>query len=245
MKCPMCGRSIARNSLFCKYCGYRIPQKPKYIRSQAMKTSMRILLISLVLFAVGMLLAFVIPPIGIVLFGLGAIGLVGGSIAYLIAEMEKRRKDEDTMCYDHVTPLPIEPVVIPASNKFIYPDMLPIKSYFEHAIAIGSSDGFVSVMFNHAVVLQIIDCPEPKKDEKHNIGVFFFPYLYEDSIIYERFADNEYLRYFSNNPINSDEGVDAYFGTDIQKALLVASHILANVYYIPTNAKLQLDCKNV
>ena len=245
MKCPKCGKRIAENSLFCKCCGYKIPQKPKYIRSQAMKTAMRIMLVSLVIFAVGMLLALVVAPVGIALFALGAIGLVGGSIAYLIAEMKKRRKDEDTMCYDHVTPLPIEPVVISAADKFVYPDLLPLKSYFESAIAEGSSDSFVSIMFNHSVVLQIIDCPNSKIGEKHNIGLFFFPYLYEDSVLYERFADNEYMRYFKNNSINSDEGVDAYFGTDIQKTLLVASHILANVYYIPTNAKLQIDCQNV
>ena len=210
-----------------------------------MKVSMRIIIISIVLFAVGMFFALVATPIGIVLFGLGAIGLIGGSVAYLIAEMKKRRKDEDTMCYDHATPLPIEPVVISAADKFIYPDLLPLEPYFEYAITIGSSDSFVSVMFNHSVVSQIIDCPNSKIGEKHNIGVFFFPYLYEDSVLYERFADNEYMRYFNNNPIDSDEGVDAYFGMDIHKALLVVSHVLANVYYIPTNAKLQINCQKV
>lgn len=245
MECPKCGKRIAQNSLFCKYCGFRIPQKPKYIRSKAMKISMRILFISIGLFAVGAFLALEGSSAGIVLFGLGAIGLVGGCVAYFVAEIKKKRKDEESMCYTHVTPLPIEPVVLNPRDHFVYPDLLALHSYFEHALATSSSECFVSVMFQHSVVLQIIDCPNAKKGEKHNIGVFFFPYLYEDSELNERFADNEYMRFFGNNPIDSDEGVDAYFGTDYSKALQVASYILATVYYIPTNAKLQTDCQYI
>ena len=241
MKCPMCGSRIAENSLFCKFCGFRIPQKPRYIRSQPMKTSMYIMFLGLGLFAVGMSLVFVIPPLGIAIFGFGVVGLVGGSIAYLITELQKKKKDEDAMCYTHVTSLPTEPVIISPHTNFIYPDLKPVKTYFEDAIARGSSDGFVSVMYNHSVVAQIIDCPDSAKGITHNIGIFFFLYLYDDKELMERFTNNYYMDIFAYNPIDSEEGVDAYFGTDIQNALQVVSHILANVYYIPTNAKLQLD----
>lgn len=242
MKCPKCGSNIAGNSLFCKYCGFRIPQKPKYIRSQGMKNSMHIMFIGLGLFAIGLILVPIIIPLGIVSVGLGIVGLVGGSIAYLIEEF-KKRKDEDAMSYTHVTPLPMDPVVISPHSHFIYPDIQPLKAYFENATAKGSNDGFVSIMFNHSVVAQIIDCPN--KGKTHDIGIFFFPYLYEDRNLIERFADNYYMDIFAYNAIDSEEGVDAYFGTDIQSALQVVSYILANVYYIPTNSKLQLDCANI
>ena len=57
----------------------------------------------------------------------------------------------------------------------------------------------------------------------------------------ERFEDNHYRHYFSNNPLDSEEGADAYFGANIKKAIRVASYILATVYYIPLDAKLYYD----
>lgn len=241
MKCPKCESHISSSSIFCKYCGFKIPQKPKYIRSKSMKAAMKIMIAGLFAFAVGMLLVLVLPSIGIVIFAFGAIALVGGSIAYLIAEFQKKRKDEERMAYSHPTCLPIEPIVISPSTEFALSGMEQVQSYFEQAFSKGSSDGFCSVMFNHSLVLQIIDCSNDSEGRKHEIGIFFFPYLYDDSELMERFEDNHYKHYFSNNPLDSEEGADAYFGADIKKAIRVASYILATVYYIPLDTKLYYD----
>lgn len=245
MKCPKCGSRIANNSLFCKYCGYKIPQKPKYIRSRAMKVAMRVLIVGLSVFAIGAYLAIIYHEVGLVLVGAGGVLLVGGCIAYLCAEFIKHKKEAEDECYTHVTSLPIEPIVLDSRVGFIFPDLENIEPYFKNAIAHGSTEGWVDIMFNQSLLTQIIDCPEEKNGEKHNIGIFFFPYLYEDKHLYMRFEDNDYMDYFSNNPVYSDEGVDAYFGTDIHKALQVASYILASVYYIPTYSKLKVNGHNI
>ena len=242
MECPRCGKRIAENSLFCKYCAYQIPQKPKYVRSKAMKIAMSIVIAGLVVFAAGLCIAIYEPEIGLVPIVIGVALLVVGAIAYLCAEWVKIKKDREDLGFTTPTSLPKEPIAVRPNAGFIFSDMKQVLKYFSNAFTNGSSDGFVDVSYNNMLVLQIADCPNIQAGETHCIGVFFFPYLYEDEQLYARFMNNEYYPYFNNNPLDSDEGADAYFGSDIQLALQAASSILATVYNIPLNTKLKVNC---
>ncbi len=241
MECPKCGKRIAENSLFCKYCGYKIPQKPKYVRSKAMKTAMSVFISGLVIFALGLGVMTSALEIGLVFAALGGILFIVGVIAYLVADIAKYKQDRKDLGFT-TTPLPEEPAFVQHAQGFIFPDFKPALAHFEKAFANESSNGFVEVMYNNMLVAQIADCPNKEAGETHCIGVFFFPYLYEDEQLYARFKINEYYTYFSNNPIDSEEGADAYFGSDIQLALQAASSILATVYNIPLNTKLKVNC---
>lgn len=244
MECPKCGKRIAENSLFCKYCGYKIPQKPKYVRSKAMKTAMTIFICGLVVFALGLCIMTSVLEIGLVFAALGGILFIIGMIAYLVADIAKYKQDRKDLGFT-TTPLPQESAIVQPDPGFIFPDLKPALSYFENAFANGISEGFVEVTYNNMLVLQIADCPDKKAGETHSIGVFFFPYVYDDEQLYARFRNNEFYSYFTNNPIDSDEGADAYFATNVQLALQAASSILAMVYQIPLNTKLKVKCQDL
>lgn len=87
--------------------------------------------------------------------------------------------------------------------------------------------------------MQIINVPDVTNGGKENIGIFFYPYLYDDRTLIERFADNYYIHEF-NYKIYGDEGTAAYFGKNVKNAMIVASYILSTVYYIPLEAQLSI-----
>lgn len=241
MKCPKCGKRIAENSLYCKYCGYNIPQKPKYVRSKAMKIAMSIFIFGMIVFVIGLCIMTSALEAGLVVAVLGGVSFIVGMIAYLVADIAKYKQDRKDLGFT-TTPLPEKPASVQPAQGFIFPDLKPALAHFEKAFANGSSEVFVEVMYNNMLISQIADCPNKEAGETHCIGVFFFPYLYEDEQLYARFKRNEYYAYFSNNPIDSEEGADAYFGSNIQLALQAASSILATVYNIPLNTKLKVNC---
>lgn len=239
MRCPQCNHRIKSNDLFCPKCGLKVTRPTKIPRSKPMKRMMRAIFISLGVFVTGALLAVIVPIVGLVLVIAGGIGLVICSCSYLVLEY-KHLKVLNTTGYGNVSPLPQEPVHLRPSSGFIYPDILRVlPDEYLKMISAGWENFLVEVLYNGSMVMQFINVPEVGNGEFENIGIFFYPYQYEDEELTKRFIDNYYMWCFDNK-IYSDEGTAAYFGDNLNKAMKVASYILATVYYIPLSAQLTI-----
>lgn len=211
----------------------------KYKRSKPMKRMVVVIFVSFGLFAAGMFLSIIIPPIGLVLVIFGGISLVISSCIYLFMEYRHEKKMNDPVYYE-TTSLPQEPVYLRRSDEFIYPDIfVRVPNEYKKVVLAGSDNFLVDVCYQGQMVMQFINVPDAGKGEIENIGIFFYPYLYDDRDLIERFADNYYIFKFDHK-IYSDEGTAAYFGKDIKRAMIVASYILATVYYIPLDEKLSI-----
>ena len=240
MRCQRCNSYVRNGDLFCPKCGWKITRPAEIKRSKPMKQMMKVIVASLVIFAVGMFATIVVPLVGLVIVIVGGIGLVISSCTYLFLEYKHTHKYEVPMDYQ-VSHLPQEPISLSPRSGFIYPDILrELPKAYEQILYSGFGDFFVSVLYRGAMVMQIINVPDRTKGELENIGIFFFPYLYEDQALMERFANNDFIHYFDHN-IYSDEGTAAYFGKNLKLAMQVASYILAAVYYIPTNEHLTIQ----
>lgn len=239
MRCPRCNCRIPNDSQYCKKCGLKVTPMRKFKRSKPMKQTMAVIFISLGLFAAGMILSISIPNIGLVILILGSIGLVICSCIYLFLEYQHAMKMNDPIYYE-TTSLPQEPVYLRVRDEFIYPDIyVHVPNEFKKVVLSGSDNFLVDVCYHGKMVMQFINVADTAKGETENIGIFFYPYLYDDRALIERFADNYYIFKFDHK-IYSDEGTAAYFGKDIKKAMIVASYILATVYYIPLDEQLYI-----
>lgn len=204
-----------------------------------MKRAMVVVFVSLGLFAAGMFLSIINPSIGVVVLILGGIGLVISSCIYLFLKYWHLKKINDPIHYE-IGELPQEPVYLRRSDEFIYPDIfVHIPNEYKKVLLNDLNNVSIEVCYHGKMVVQFINVPDTAKGETENIGVFFYPYLYEDKAIVERFADNYYIFKFDHK-IYNDEGTAAYFGKDIKKAMIVASYILATVYYIPLDERLSI-----
>lgn len=67
----------------------------------------------------------------------------------------------------------------------------------------------------------------------------FTPYSYNSSLV-QRFKFCVYYRDFDENGSEDDNFMQASYGKDIDIALIVASYLLVNVYYIPLTYPLQI-----
>lgn len=178
-------------------------------------------------FAVSAYMSIVQPSIGLIVLIAGGIGLVTSSCAYLVLEY-KQVKRLQVMADYSVTPLPKEIVKLKLSTGFIYPDIKRVlPDEYLKMISAGWEQFLVEVCYNGAMVMQFINVPD--KDQFENIGIFFYPYLYEDEALMERFIKSDAILYFDHK-LYSDEGTAAYFGDDLRKAMRVASFVLATVY---------------
>ena len=239
MRCPRCNSHIPDDSQYCKKCGLKVKPVRKIQRSKPMKQTMAVIFGSIGLFAAGMFLSIINPSIGLVLVIMGGIGLVISSCIYLFLEYRHVKKMNDPVNYETTT-LPQNPVYLRRTDEFIYPDIfVHVPNEYEKVISAGSDNFMVEVCYHGKMVMQFINVPDTAKGETENIGIFFYPYLYEDRALIERFADNYYIFKFDHK-IYSDEGTAAYFGKDLKKAMIVASYILATVYYIPLDEPLSV-----
>ena len=195
-----------------------------------MKQTLKVIIVSLILFAIGMFTAIALPEVGLVLVIIGGASLVVSCCFYLFYEYKHMREWEDPADYE-AAPLPQEEILLSSKSGFIYPDMLrDLPEAYNQVRLSGSNEFFVNVLYRGAMIMQIINVPDTAKGETENIGIFFFPYLYEDNALLERFANNDFIYYFDDK-VYSDEGTAAYFGKDLKRAMQVASYILATVYY--------------
>lgn len=178
-------------------------------------------------FSVGAYMSIVEPSFGVIVLIAGGIGLVISSCAYLVLEYKQVKRLQVTADYS-VTSLPKEIVKLKLSTGFIYPDIKRVlPDEYLKMISAGWEQFLVEVCYNGAMVMQFINVPD--EDQFENIGIFFYPYLYEDEALMERFIKSDAILYFDHK-LYSDEGTAAYFGDDLRKAMRVASFVLATVY---------------
>ena len=204
-----------------------------------MKQTFKAIVVSFILFTIGMFISIAIPEVGAVFVIVGGVALVVTCCIYLFFEYKHIRDLEAIVDYK-ATPLPQEEIRLNSKSGFIYPDMLQnLPKAYDQVRHSGMNEFYVNVLYRGTMIMQIINVPDTATGETENIGVFFFPYMYEDKDLVERFAHNDFICYFDDE-IYSDEGTSAYFGHDLKLAMQVASYILATVYYIPTNEHLTI-----
>lgn len=205
-----------------------------------MKRMMVVIFVSIGVFAVGAYTAIVASSLGLALVIAGGIGLVVSSCEYLVLEFKHVKRLQATPDYS-VTPLPKEIVKLKLSAGFIYPDIKRVlPDEYLKMISAGWEQFLVEVCYNGAMVMQFINVPDKEKDEFENIGIFFYPYMYDDEALTARFIKSDAILYFDHK-LDSDEGTAAYFGCDLKKAMRVASFVLATVYNIPLDEQLTIN----
>lgn len=240
MRCPRCNHWLKQDDLFCPKCGLKVTRPAKIPRSIPMKQMMGVIFVSLGVFVAGAFVAIVAPEVGLVLVMIGGIGLVTSTCAYIVLEYKHVKRLTQTADYS-VTPLPQELVKLKLSAGFVYPDIKRVlPDEYLKMISAGWEQFLVEVCYNGSMVMQFINVPDKEKDEFENIGIFFYPYMYEDEALTDRFIKSDTIIYFDHK-LYSDEGTAAYFGDDLKKAMRVASFVLATVYNIPLDAQLTIN----
>lgn len=240
MRCPRCNHWLKSDDHLCPKCGLEVVRLAKIPRSIPMKRMMAVIFVSIGVFAAGAFIAIGAPSVGLPLVIAGGIGVVASSWAYLVLEYKHVKRLQMTADYS-VTPLPKEIVKLKLSAGFIYPDIKRVlPDEYQKMISAGWEQFLVEVCYNGSMVMQFINVPDKEKDEFENIGIFFYPYLYEDEALTDRFIKSDAILYFDHK-IYSDEGTAAYFGDDLKKAMRVASFVLATVYNIPLDAQLTIN----
>lgn len=137
--------------------------------------------------------------------------------------------------------LPDKPVYVDKDSAFVFPKLKDdVRWYFKDLWKTTMEYGWIDVLYGGKIILQIWNFPENGK--KHNVLINFNPYSYNSSLV-QRFKSCVYYKDFAENDSENDNFMQASYGKDIDKALIVASYILVNVYYIPTTYPLQISAE--
>lgn len=130
--------------------------------------------------------------------------------------------------------LPKSLVFVDPYKGFIFDGMLEtVSSYFNEV----GEGAMINVKNNDMTVMQIMDWPDLSSGAKHGVMLYFYPSFNENVV--ERFKGCFYKDDFVMDKEAND--FTANYGEDFERASKVASYILATVYYIPTNTKLEYD----
>lgn len=125
------------------------------------------------------------------------------------------------------------------NSGFIFPEFSQkIVPYFKSLWQTYMEYGWVDVLYEGQVVLQIWNLPEGKKI--HNVVLSFYPYSYGNNLV-QRFKSCCYYQDFADFDSEEDNYMQAAFDTDIKTALRVASYILSAVYGIPMSYRLEIN----
>lgn len=155
-------------------------------------------------------------------------------------EKETARKSKngvhDADVFDKYQPavLPVAPTQAEPANNFICPSLNSVKPYFEAQWRANKEDGWVNVMYEGRIVLQIMNEPEEENGRRQNIVLGFFPYSYNYSLV-NRFKTCKYYPDFAQRDSEEANYMIADYGTNISQALKVASYVLNQVYGIPSS----------
>lgn len=137
--------------------------------------------------------------------------------------------------------LPDKPVYVDKDSAFVFPKLKDdVRWYFKDLWKTTMEYGWIDVLYGGKIILQIWNFPENGK--KHNVLINFNPYSYNSSLV-QRFKSCVYYKDFAENDSENDNFMQASYGKDIDKALIVASYILVNVYYIPTTYPIQIKAE--
>lgn len=144
---------------------------------------------------------------------------------------EQMRKQPDRIVGNQPHSLNYQPISLPVDAIFEYPGMRnSISAYIQN-----QPNALVSVFVDGVVVMQFLNLAQSSTDGQTNITLYFFPKAFSNAH-YQRFRANPYIADFNEA---SDNTFMASYGTDINKAVKVASYILASVYYVPLHATLE------
>lgn len=158
-----------------------------------------------------------------------------------MVQCNKMQPDKPTIGFnDSHSPasLPDKPVYVDKNSAFVFANLKDeVTWYFEDLWETNMEYGWVDVLYAGNIVLQIWNVPENRK--KHNVVLNFTPYSYNSSLV-QRFKSCVYYKDFAESDSEDDNFMQASYGKDIDNALIVASYILVNVYFIPTTYPLQI-----
>ena len=150
-------------------------------------------------------------------------------------------------------PLPRNPISIDPDSSFIYPGMAEeLRSDIANALLNDTCDAYLSVKFRGNAILSFhLGCclNAEQTAVEHYISVTFCPSIFESRLVADRFMGCAFVNDFKidNNFDDADLGIksgiyaEASYGMGVDKAMKVASCILANVCYIPLDTMLKYD----
>ena len=134
--------------------------------------------------------------------------------------------------------LELTPITLSPDSRFIYKGMKETVSRYipkdpNTLITVGYDKLGGNSVTDRAVMQFYRDSDSAELD----IAIYFWP---PSHAMLERFERNPFFSDFKE--VANDKTYNAYYGRDIDKAVKVASYILATVYYIPMDTQLEFDC---
>ena len=150
----------------------------------------------------------------------------------------------------------LSPITLEPNSNFVYPLMREtVKPYFEDVFRKDYKYGWINIFCDgveqldwpsmQQPILQIINTPIEDQNIKSNIGIYFYPYMMEDEDLLIRFQNNAFNADFGNptlDQLHTEDPQYALLGTDIERAIIVASYVLATVYGIPRDTQFRYEC---
>lgn len=168
-------------------------------------------------------------------------GVIGGLfLIYFLTKLikmdikrakEQMKTQPDRLVNTQPHSLHYQPISLSEDAVFEYPDMWDsISTYIQN-----EPEALVTVFVDGVDVMQFVNVAYSSTDGQTNIAIYFYPKAFSNAH-YKRFLANPYIADFEES---EDKTFMASYGTDIDKAVKVASYLLASVYYIPLKTELE------
>jgi len=159
--------------------------------------------------------------------------LVVAGVIFLIFDiigLAKGNESTEEVVQTSAWSLPDTPVYVDPDSGFMFEGMLSkVESSFPNNDA-----SMINVKYKGVTVLQILNEVGDGGSGKHTVALYFFPGFSKEVV--ERFRNCYYIDEFEI--LEDSETFSAFYEEDYEKAVKVASYVLATVYYIPTHFRL-------
>ncbi len=138
--------------------------------------------------------------------------------------------------------LNLPPITLSPSANYIYAGMKEtVSSYLPQRL-----DALITVGFDKLggdrigarAIMQFLNYANFSGSNETSVALYFYPACFSNDV-YDRFKRNPFLADFLED---NDQSFIAEYGKDFDKAVKVASYILATVYYIPIDTQLEYSC---
>ena len=192
------------------------------------------------LYSLGFIASLFIPVIGLIAFDSIVIGLVVGipiSLFFLVKAIQSNIAERNLLkTRIEVQQTPSQANLI----SLLHLDTI-ITPYFSDLWNNLMEYGWIDISYQNSIVVQFVNLPDDNGN-KENIVLWFYPYACDDELV-DRFFNNAFMsdceEVYKGEP---EAFMQFQYGTDINKALQVATYILSTVYLIPTTAMLTYSC---
>lgn len=170
--------------------------------------------------------------LGVIIGGLFLIYFLTKLIKMDIKRAKEQTKTQpDQLVVNQNHSLPYQPISLSEDAVFEYPNMWDsISLYIQN-----EPEALVTVIVDGVDVMQFLNFAHSSADRQTDIAIYFYPKAFSNAH-YKRFLANHYIADFEEA---ADNTFMASYGTDIDKAVKIASYILASVYYVPFQATLE------